>query len=74
MTRITLVRFLLSRDDDDASSTVVVFYRDVMSMSMPRLHATTGEKWLKNIPHNKIFYTYARARTKREEEEEHHHQ
>jgi len=43
MTRIiTLVLFLLlSRD---ASSTVVVFYRDVMVMSMPRLHATEWGK------------------------------
>jgi hypothetical protein len=43
MTRIiiTLVLFLLLSRDDVASSTVVVFYRDVM----PRLHATqSGEK------------------------------
>jgi len=71
MTRIiTLVLFLLlSRDD--ASSTVVVFYRDVMSM--PRLHATT--EWGKKARIFLIRYSYPRAiytRTKREEEKEHH--
>jgi len=71
MTRIiTLVLFLLlSRD---ASSTVVVFYRDVMVMSMPRLHAT---EWGKKGRIFLIRYSYPRAiytRTKREEEKEHH--
>ena len=73
MTRIiTLVLFLLlSRDV--ASSTVVVFSRDViLLMLMPRLHATSGEKKLRIFL---IRYSYPRAihtRTKREEEKEHH--
>ena len=72
MTRIiTLVLFLLlSRDI--ASSTVVVFYRDIVMLSMPRLHAT---EWGKKGRIFLIRYSYPRAiytRTKREEEKEHH--